>query len=169
MTRTFSSILFAARDVVVALRFERLIDRLERARAITPAQRVRLDETLLSYDKARKQQIDADAGNDPTRAAILNLRQTFADATREVFESLDRQMDDFIENYEATRGTLHLTDNQRATLDRDHALFVMGSPGKPSAERMVVLRKVFIDGFDLELQRAALTARLAGRAPQTGK
>ena len=74
--------LFAARDVVVALRFERLIDRLERERAITMAQRVRLDETLLNYEKARRAEIEQQTGNDPTRAAILNLRQTFADTTR---------------------------------------------------------------------------------------
>ena len=48
----------------------------------------------LTYDRARKVQIDSDAGGDATRAAVLNLRQTFADATREPFRSLETQAND---------------------------------------------------------------------------
>jgi hypothetical protein len=89
--------LFEARDATAALHFERLIDRLERDRAITLAQRLRLDEALLAYAKARKEEIQKLAGEDPSRTAILSLRQTFVDATRESFESLDRQVNGLVD------------------------------------------------------------------------
>lgn len=154
--------LFAARDVVVALRFERLIDRLEREKAITMAQRVRLDETLLGYDKARKGEIDAAAGNDPTRSAILNLRQTFFDSTGEVFESLHRQMRDVYTHWGQVREVLKLRPVQLEEMER--------LKESHTAPQQAQLEERFLcETLDLEQQRAAMTARLASRSARPEK
>lgn len=84
--------LFEARDAVAAIRQERLFDRMQRDGAITPQQRVRLDECVRNYEVALKEQFAKDTDGDPTRQAILNLRQTYADSTREHFDALDRQL-----------------------------------------------------------------------------
>lgn len=108
--------LFAARDVVAALKQERLLDRLQRDGAINPQQRVRLDETVRNYELALKQQFDKDTAGDPTRQAILNLRQTFTDATREHFEALDRVLDRLAADPAAVAAKAGLDDRKRDAL-----------------------------------------------------
>jgi hypothetical protein len=150
--------LFAARDLTVSLRFERLIDRLERDQAITAAQRVRLDETLLAYDRARKQEIEKETGGDPTRTGVLNLRQTFADATREPLESLERQMHDIVEHFSNVKDQLKLRPEQS-----DECARIEKEPAPIAASH---LDRFVREKLDLEQQRAAMTARLAARAPK---
>jgi hypothetical protein len=148
-----------AEIVTVAMRFERLIDRLERDRAITAAQRVRLDETLLAYDRARQEEIDKQAGDDPTRKGVLNLRQTFADAMREPMESLERQMRDVAEHLFDPASAFKLRPDQEGTLA---ALRAESPTSKANIDRQKM--KIVRELLDLEQQRAAMTARLAARA-----
>lgn len=152
--------LFEARDLTVAMRFERLIDRLERDRAITAAQRVRLDETLLTYERARQEEIDAEAGSDPTRKGVLNLRQTFADAMKEPMESLERQMRDVAEHLFDPASTFKLRPEVEATLA---ALRAESPASKENIDKQSM--KIVREMLDLEQQRAAMTARLAARTP----
>ncbi len=150
--------LFEARDLTVALRFERLIDRLERDGAVTGAQRVRLDETLLAYDRARKAEIDTEAGSDPTRTGVLNLRQTFADAMREPFESLERQTRDVGEHLGELKAVLKLgPDQERAYAEWESM--------QPSSHATDVAARFVRETLDLEQQRAGMTARLVARSP----
>lgn len=148
--------LFEARDLTVAMRFERLIDRLERDQAITAAQRVRLDETLLTYERARQEDIDAEAGSDPTRKGVLNLRQTFADAMKEPLESLARQMRDVGAHLEELADAARLTQDQRDGLSQLKDATSIAAQ-HDAAERFVR------EKLDLEQQRAAMTARLAAQ------
>jgi hypothetical protein len=162
--------LLGIREVTAAVRFERLIDRLERDRAVTLAQRVRLDEALLAYDKARGAQIEDEAGGDPTRSAVLNLRQTFADATREPLASLDRQIDDLSENRPALAAALaqsELSPAQKAQWDAINArLRILPAGGEPSPPPLPRgwARDLFFDVLDMEQRRVFLAAGLARRA-----
>lgn len=156
--------LFEARDLTIALRHERLIDRLERDRAITMAQRVRLDETLLAYDRARQEEIDKEAGADPARKGVLNLRQTFADAMKEPMESLERQMRDVAAHLrELVSATIPLTLRP----DQEAALVAMreGGAAAPSDDETAWSMRFVRETLTLEQQRRAMTARLAARAP----
>ncbi len=155
--------LFEARELTVAMRYERLIDRLERDRAITAAQRVRLDETLLAYDRARQEEIDKEAGEDPTRKGVLNLRQTFADAMREPMESLERQMRDVAEHLRelvSVNVPLNLRPDQEEALVARRKSAGAVPPDDEAAWSMRFVRET----LTLEQQRRALTMRLAMRA-----
>jgi hypothetical protein len=153
--------LFKARDTVAALKFDRLIDRLERDQAITMQQRLRLEEALRDYDKARKQEIEQATGGDPTRAAVLNLRQTFADATREPFESLARQVDDVAATWSQTMEKARLNDAQKSELRP--VIATIGGKERIAADGIEWFRSEF-GKLSPELQRTLLTARLATRA-----
>lgn len=86
--------LFEARDAVASLRTERLLDRLQRDGAITALQRARLDQAVGEYEKALREHFERETGGDPSRQAVLNLRQTYVDSTREPLAALDRLMSD---------------------------------------------------------------------------
>lgn len=108
--------LFEARDLIIALRYERLINRLLRDGAINMGQRARLDEALRDYDKARAEQITKDTAADPNRTAILHLRQSFHDATRELFDSLDRQIQTLTDNFEAIAAKASIPEPDQSKL-----------------------------------------------------
>ena len=161
--------LFEARELTVAMRYERLIDRLERDRAITAAQRVRLDETLLAYDRARQEEIDKVAGDDPTRKGVLNLRQTFADAMREPLESLERQMLDVAEHLWRLKDKLNLRPDQKRELESIETLIGLldsNDPDNLAKEIGAKIDRFARERLDVEQLRAAITARISARSTQ---
>lgn len=85
--------LFEARDAGLGVRFtERPLDRLQRDGAITALQRARLDAAVKEYLDARAAQAASDGAGDAARQGLLTLRHSFADATRESVDSLERQL-----------------------------------------------------------------------------
>lgn len=141
--------LFAARDIVAALKQERLLDRLQRDSAINPQQRVRLDEAVRNYEVALKQQFDKDTAGDPTRQAILNLRQTFADATREHFQALDRVLARLAADPQGIAAKAGLDDTQRTAL--------MGISAEPKDARLAAFRTA-ITSWPVAQREAVLSA-----------
>lgn len=83
--------LFEAREVVQTLRYERPLDRLQRDGAISVAQRNRLDAAVRDYEIAVQKHLASQAGNDPTRQAVLVLRNTFNESVAESVRSIERQ------------------------------------------------------------------------------
>jgi len=155
--------LFEARDAVAALRFEGLLERLVRDQAITVVQRNRLEEAVREYDKARKDQIEKDTGGDPTRTAVLVLRQTYEDSTREPFASLEKQINDFINNGERTMWRIEYEPGQRhyqpLMRERPHQMGVESARAE--------LRKFFLEVLTPEQRRWVLVERLAENARDT--
>lgn len=145
--------LFAARDAVAALRSERLLDRLQRDGAITALQRARMDQSISEYEKALREHFERQTGGDPSRQAVLNLRQTYVDATREPLAALDRLMGDLkreAANLPAGNGA-PFAEPTRGTL-------IAAAKTSPDA-----LRAAFETLTDEE-KRAVLTFALARRA-----
>ncbi|MBY0313184.1 MAG: hypothetical protein K2W85_14025 [Phycisphaerales bacterium] len=145
--------LFAARDAVAALRSERLLDRLQRDGAITALQRARLDQAVGEYEKAMREHFEQLTGGDPSRQAVLNLRQTYVDATREPLAALDRLMTDL------EREAANLPVGVGAPL-AEPKRGVLISAAKTSRD---ALRTAF-GGLSDEEKRAVLTFALTRRA-----
>ncbi len=160
--------LFKARDTVAALRFERPLDRLVRDGAITLEHKTRLDEAVRGYEAARKKQNDADAAGDPTRAAVLALRQTFDDASREPFASLTRQLALLANHLEAVTDSLALRPEQ-IIARRALAQQLLGTEDRQPQHgpaRQQLIDTFWRDVLDLEQKRAALTAARAAATPK---
>lgn len=151
--------LFEARDLVGALRHERLIDRLLRDGAINMAQRARLDEALRDYHKARSEQISKDAAADPNRTAILHLRQSFHDTTRELLDSYDAMLSDLARNFWNVKDGLGLRPDQAKTSHDMWALRTTEGP-KPDLDFAFVSTSL-----EAEQLRRGFLARLAARHP----
>jgi hypothetical protein len=159
--------LFKARDAVAALRMEKPLDRLLRDGAITIEHKVRLEEAVREFDTARKKQIDADSKGDATRAAVLNLRQTFEDAAREPLESLDRQLNTLSEQIEQVLPGLTLRDDQRkATEVLRIRIGARGSIHNWAAKRHDMVENYWLDILDMEQKRAALIAARPDETPK---
>jgi hypothetical protein len=152
--------LFKARDAVAALRMEQPLDRLLRDGAITLEQKVRIEEALREYDVARKRQIEADAKGDPTRAAVLNLRQTFDDVAREPLASLDRQLATLSDHIESVLDKLALRDDQRKATDALRFALRSGVSTSIHAKEMrrELVKHYWLDVLDMEQKRRALLA-----------
>jgi hypothetical protein len=159
--------LFKARDTVAALKFERPLDRLLRDGAITLEHKTRLDEAVREYETARKKQNDTDAAGDPTRAAVLALRQTFDDATRELFISLERQLTPLADHFDAIIDSLSLrpeqTDARRAIKQQLIREGIKHPCPAPAQQRLITA--FWHDVLDIEQKRAALTAARAAATP----
>lgn len=152
--------LFKARDAVAELRSEKPLDRLLRDGAISLEHKVRLEEALREYDIARKKQIDEDAKGDPTRGAVLNLRQTFDDVASEPLASLERQLDGLAHRIEKVIETLEIRDEQRqATNALGHALRSGVSTSiHAQSMRRNLTKTYWLDVLDMEQKRRALIA-----------
>jgi hypothetical protein len=82
--------LFKIKNAATPLAQERLLDRLQRDGAVSPMQRIRMDETIRAYEAARMNEWKALTGADPIKIAQTVGRQGFADSTRDAFKALDR-------------------------------------------------------------------------------
>ncbi len=150
--------LFEAREHVAAVRFERVLDRLQRDGAISALQRARLDQSVREYEKALRDHFEAQTGGDPTRQAVLNLRQTYLDATREPLESLGRLLTD------VQREAATLPTGPGAPLDARQRDALIAAAGKADPnERAASVRAVF-DTLSPEQKRAVLSHALARRS-----
>jgi hypothetical protein len=155
--------LFKARDTVSALKFEHPLDRLLRDNAVSLEHKTRLDEAVREYDTACKKQLDADAGGDPSRAAVLNLRRTFRDVTREPIASLERQLKTLGDNSEAVLDAIPLHDSQREEAAKLRERIAAIPAADARCLEMLMFWKATLD---LEQQRVALiAARNAAAAP----
>lgn len=156
LAATEFSPLFAARDAVASLRTERLFDRLQRDGAISALQRTRLDQSVREYEKAVRDHFEQQTGGDPTRQAVLNLRQTYIDSTREPLQSLARLLADL------QREAANLPTGKDAPLGAESRAALVRAAERPEPERAAAVRAAF-DRFSDEEKRAALTFALSHR------
>lgn len=143
--------LFAAREAAQPLMQERLSERLLRDGAITPLQRVRLDEGVQAYEAARREEWKETTGSDAMKIAGLVGRQAFIESTREAMSAFDRLIERTAPTIAADVALL-LREEQSGALDE-----LRKSETTPARARVFVL-----ETLDAEQQRALLRKHVIG-------
>lgn len=148
-----------AKQVATPLTTERLIDRLMRDGAITPAQRSRLDQMVTEYKTALGEEMRGGTGEDLSKIVGAVAQDAFVKATLDMLTAFDRLLDRAAGRLGGLEETLGLKDDQRAAYElaeRAAARAPEGEAGR--VQRVEAVRKLVMETLAPEQRKALIGA-----------
>jgi hypothetical protein len=138
----------------------KLLDRLVKDGALSPAEKARAAAIAKAYGEARKQQIATDAGTDMMKGIGPLFLMTVEDSIADANMSLDHMLAEAAPRQEQFLTKVDLPPDQRTEVNKRLAdLKKKPAAGKTAVQQQVdVLRTIFLDILKPEQQRAFLTS-----------